>query len=271
MIRTISLLLVSMILTGCANPFMQYYQDRTGGRDLTKLQTVIIPSGEPKLFRGGDREVDYQRMLENGYNLVGFSSFNGADVSISGALTQAKAVHAEIALIYTKYTRTESGVLPLTLPDMQTSTTTLSGSSLGTTGYRTYSGIANTTTYGTRTTYIPYSTDRYDYFASYWIKMKPPVLGVHVRELTSELRQQIGSNKGVYVLAVVRNSPAWNADILKNDIIIRMSASDIVDSTTFTKAVRDGVGKMVSIEIIRDRKPLVKEVQFPSGAGYVLY
>ena len=159
--------LLMLGLAACANPFVQFYQDRTDGTDLTKSSVVVLPTGEPKMFQGADKETDYQRMLENGYNLVGFSSFNGADVNVDGALAQAKAVHSEIVLIYSKHTDTRSGVLPLTLPDTQTSTTTLSGSGFGSGGYRSFSGTANTTTYGTQTTYIPYSVDRYDYFASY--------------------------------------------------------------------------------------------------------
>jgi hypothetical protein len=72
----------TLLLAGCANPnpFVQFYQDRTDGTDLTKSPTVVLPTGEPKMFQGADKETDYQRMLENGYSLVGFSSFNGGDV-----------------------------------------------------------------------------------------------------------------------------------------------------------------------------------------------
>ncbi len=250
----------TLLLAGCANPFVQFYQDGTGGTDLAKSPIVVLPTGEPKMFRGTDPEADYQRMLEDGYSLVGFSSFNGGDVNVDGALTQAKAVHAEIVLIYSKHTDTRTGVLPLTLPDTQTSTTTLSGSGFGSGGYRSFSGTANTTTYGTQTTYIPYSVDRYDYFSSYWIKLKPPAFGVHTRELTPELRQKIGSNKGVYVIAVVRNSPAWSADVLKDDIITKVSSVEIFDKPTFSKAVRENAGRKVTVEILRNGQRIVKEV-----------
>lgn len=118
------LFLVVLVLTGCASkPFVQFYQDRTDGIDLTKSPVVVFPNGKPKLLRGADIEADYQQMIENGYNLVGFSSFNGEDVNVDGALIQAKVVHAEIVLMYSNYTGTRSGMLPLTLPDIQTSTT----------------------------------------------------------------------------------------------------------------------------------------------------
>jgi hypothetical protein len=269
MIQIIALLMICFTLTGCAGPFMTFYQDKTGGTDLTKSTAVILPTGEPKMFRGNDKNLDAQRMLEEGYNLVGFSSFNDANVYVRGALIQAKRVHAETVLIYSKYTGTVSGVMPLTLPETQTSTTTFSGSGVGSSGYSSFSGTANTTTYGTQTTYIPYSTDRYDYLATYWIKMKPSAFGVNVRELTAELRQQVGSNKGVHVLTVIKNSPAWKADILTNDIIRKMSNVDIVDPPTFTKAVRDNVGKTVTVEIVRDSRTIVKEVMLNNGTGYL--
>ena len=252
--------LLMLGLAACANPFVQFYQDRTDGTDLTKSSVVVLPTGEPKMFRGADQEADYQRMLEDGYNLVGFSSFNGADVNVDDALTQAKAVHAEIVLIYSKHTGTRSGMLPLTLPDIQTSTTMLSGSTYGSSGYGSFSGSANTTTYGTQTTYIPYSVNRHDYFASYWIKMKPPLFGIHARDLTPELRQKIGSNKGVYVFAVIRNSPAWSADILKDDIIAKISSAEIIDKPTFHKTIRENAGKKVTVEILRNGQRIVKEV-----------
>ena len=251
-----------LLLAGCANPYVRFYQDRTGGVDLTKSPMVVLLAGEPKLFQGTNPETDYPRMLENGFNLVGFSSFNGANINVNGALTQAKSVHAEIILIYSKHTGTQSGVQPLTLPDVQTSVTNLSGGGFGSAGYGSFSGTALTTTYGTRTTYVPYSVERYDYFASYWIRMKPPVFGVHTRNLTPELRQKIGSNKGVYVLAVVRNSPAWSADVLKDDIITKISDVEIIDHTTFGRTVGMNIGKKVTVEILRNGQRIVKEITF---------
>ena len=249
-----------LLLVGCANPFAQFYQDATNGFDLTKSPIVVLPTGEPKMFQGSDQEADYQRMLEDRYGLVGYSSFNGANVNVDNALAQAKMVHAEIVLICSKHTGTRSGVAPLTLPNTQTSTTTMSGSAIGSGGYGTFSGTAHTTAYGTQTTYIPYNIDRYDYFASYWIKLKPPVFGVHTRELTPELRQKIGSNKGLYVLAVIRNTPAWSADILKNDIITKISGTEIIDKPSFSKAVKENTGKKVTVEILRDGKRITKEI-----------
>jgi len=202
-------------------------------------------------------------MLEDGHGLVGISSFNGTDnVNVNTALKQATRVHASVVLVYSKYTNTVSGTMPWTAPDTQRSTTTLSGNVIGPGGMATYSGNASSTTHGTRTTYIPYSDNRYDYFASYWIKLKPPVLGVHVRELTAELKQKIGSNKGVVVIAVMKRSPAFSADILRGDVLRKIGDTEILDQKTFGEATKQYAGKKVAVRFIRDGKEFTKEILF---------
>jgi len=162
---------ISILLVGCTNPYTKFYLDRTRGVDTT----AIVPTDKPLLFRGNDPDVDYFRMLEDGFNLIGYSNFNGADnVNVSSALKQATKINASVVLVYSKYTNTVSGLVPLTLPDTQTSTTTLYGNVMGPGGFATYSGSASSTTYGTRTMYMPFSVNRYDYFASYWVKLGHP-------------------------------------------------------------------------------------------------
>lgn len=258
--RTI-LLLVVLVLTGCANPFVKFYQDKTGGIDLTKASNVVLSTGEPKSFQGSNPETDSQRMLEDGYSLIGVSSFNGGNINMSDSLTQAKAIHAEIVLIYSKYTGTRSGVVPLTLPDTRTSTTTLSGSAFGSGGYGNFYGTANTTTYGTQTTYIPYNVDRHDYLATYWIKLKPPILGVFTLDLTPEIRKSISSNKGALVNAVIKNSPAFRADIFKGDILRKINETEIYDAKSFQNMIGNFAGQRVVVEILRDGKEIQKEIQ----------
>ncbi len=266
-------LILFLLLFGCATPFAKYYYDKTGGIDLTKIPTVIISADAPKLFRGNDPEIDRQRMLEDGYNLVGYSSFNGANVSERGALNQAKKVHATVVILYSKYTNTLSGSMPLTLPDTQTSTTYDSGNVYGSgniygyggsayySGRANYSGTSTTTTYGSKTTYIPYNINRYDYLATYWIKIKPPSFGVHVVDLSPEIRKKIESNKGVMVIAVIKDSPAFRVDILKGDILKRIEETEIYDVRSFIDSVKQYAGKKVHVLLLRDGKEINKEIK----------
>lgn len=259
--RIMLLAIMSMMMVGCTTPFSQFYYDQTGGVDITKIPTVIISHDEPKVFRGSKEEEDSLQMLENGYALVGYSSFNAGNVNENEVIDQAKKVHASVVILYSKYTGTVSGVLPLTLPDIQTSTTSLDGIVYGSGGYASYSGTAYTTTYGTKTTYIPYSVHRADYLATYWVKLKPPIFGTYIRELTPEIKHQIGSNKGVFIYAVVKRSPAFEADILQGDVLRKIGDITIYDQDSFQRALSQYEGKEVGVIIIRDGKEIIKFVK----------
>jgi hypothetical protein len=249
------------LLCGCSSPFSQFYYDRTGGIDISKSPNIILTKEDPKLNRGGNPELDTQRMLEDGFGLIGFSHFNAGNVNEHEAIWQAKKVKASVILIYSNYTTTVSGTLPLTLPDTRTTTTSSYGNVYGSGGYANYSGTSYSTTYGTRTTYMPYSVNRYDYLATYWVKLKDPVFGAHVTDIGDEARKKFGSNKGVMVQAVVKHSPAYMADILKGDIIRAIGEVDMYGQSTFQEAIEKYRGKEVNIIILRDEQELSKSVK----------
>ena len=259
--KFLSMLGVLALLQGCATPFAQFYYDQTGGTDLSKLPTVVFPSGEPQVYRGNDQEQDTLKMFEDNYNLIGYSAFNAGNVDENGAVSQAKKVNATVAILYSKYTGTVSGSVPLTLPDTRTSSTSLYGNAYGSGGYASYSGTAYTASYGTKTIYIPYSVQRSDYLVTYWIKMKPPIFGIHIRDLTQEIRQQINSNKGVLIYAVIKGSPAFEADILKGDVLKRIGEISVYDHESFQRALTEYEGKETSVSILRGEKEMTKIVR----------
>ena len=262
--RRLLIIFIGLFLLGCANPYKKYYFDLTGGIDITKEPKIIpLAEGEePKIMRGNDVDKDPQIMLEQGYIPIGYSYFNAARAGESGLIAQAKEKHASVVLVYSKYTHTVSGWSPLILPDTKTSYTSLSGSSFSSGGGTTnLFGTAQTTTYGTQVISVPYNANRYDFAAVYFVKKKPGVLGVYPKELTPELRQKIGSNKGILVFAVRKDSPAFRADILAGDIIKKIGDQEITDLMSTEVAAKKYAGHKVSILIIRSGKEITKEVQ----------
>lgn len=268
-----------ILLSGCAGPFSQFYQDQTGGVDITTSTRFVISSDEPRLFRGDDPEKDIQRMLEEGYWMVGYSSFYyPGDVDASKAIIQAKRVHASVVLFSSKYKDTVSGVAPKTVPKTEISTTSLQGSaqsygnssgcigiygcgSVSGTTNTDINGMATTTTRSQETVYVPYKADRYDYLATYWVKIKPRILGVITLDLSPEIRQKIGSNKGVIVSVIIKGSPAFVSDILKDDILKRIGEKEILDTKSFQDILEQYAGKKVEIFLIREGKEIRKELQ----------
>src|SRR5688572_4162287 len=151
---TLILILFAIMMSGCATPYAKFYKDSTGGVDITAMpDRYVVSSTEPKLYETTNPDEDYLKLFENNYDMIGYSSFNAANVDPDQALMQGKKVHAEIVLVYTEYTHTKSGTTQLSLPNTTTSSTTMSGTAYGPAGMASYSGTAYTTSYGTKTTY----------------------------------------------------------------------------------------------------------------------
>jgi hypothetical protein len=257
--KKLLLVVLGILLLGCAQPYAQYYHDKTQGKDISKY--VEVSTTEPQLMRGTDVKSDGLKMMENGYILLGISDFYGRKFNENQAVDQAKKVNASIVIVYSKFMDTISGTTPLILPDTKTSTTNVIANVYGSSGYASGYGSGTTTTYGTKTMYMPYTIDRFEQGATYWAKKKyPPVLGVRVAELTPELRQKIGSNKGLLVIAVEKQSPAFRADILNGDILIKINNKEIYDQSTLESACRPNAENKVPILLMRDGKEIVKEV-----------
>lgn len=257
------LLGVVCLISSCTqNPFSQFYQDQTGGIDVTTIESVILPdpNQKPTLYNSNDPEIDRIKMLEDGYAMVGHSSFNAGNVNENDVFTQANKVHAAVIVLYSEYTNTASGSVPLTLPDNQTSTTNVYGSVNSSGGYGTYSGTGTTTTYGTKTTYIPYNVRRYDYGATYWIKIKGTTLGTFVVDMDADTRAKIESNQGVLIDAVVKKSPAYKADIFRGDILKSIGSIDIYSAEDFQAALKTYAGQSVTVVIYRSGEKVEKKI-----------
>jgi hypothetical protein len=250
-----------LILGGCSNPYAQFYKDLTGGKDITQEPRIILSTSEPELIQGTNADADIKKMLENSYILIGFSSFNAANVSQQSAVEQAKQVHAETVIVYNRYTHTLQGVMPITTPDTQTYSAYNSGTIYGSGGgFANYSGSTYGTSYGTKTTYMPYAIARYDYSASFWVKMRPK-LGIHFDDLTDELRKKIGSNKGVCIKVVVKNSPAFAADLLPDDVIRRINNIEIIDKEHLYRMLETEKGNEIELQIYRNNQTMTKRIR----------
>jgi len=254
------IMLTLVALSGCSSAFSKFYHDQTGGANVRQSSVVQADVDKPKLYYGVDVKADYIRMSEDGFELIGYSSFNASAQKEKGAIRQARKVHASIVLLYVTYTNTVSGVRPLMLPDNQSSTTSLYGNAYGPGGSTTFSGTAHTTTQGSQIAYMPYSVNLYDYMATYWVKMKPPIFGVIVEDLSTETRRKIGSNKGQYVIGVIKNSPAFRADILRGDILRKIGDVEVSDRESFIDAITRGAGQTVHVLIYRDGEEIEKDV-----------
>jgi len=251
------LICCALLLAACANPYVTYYHPNVNYDQSRRLGT---PPEDPQVYAGSNPKEDIQNYEEAGYTLIGYSSFNGANVKYTKAIDEGREVGADVVLVYSQYTNTVSGVMPLTMPHNQVSTTNMNGSVYGNGGMATVNGTATTTTYGTETTYVPYSVNRSNYVAIYLAKTKF-TFGAFMRNINDQERQAIGSNSGVYVLTVVNESPAFNADILPGDILLKLDNQTISDYQIINSELHQYSGQQVTFTVWRNGKTLKKTVK----------
>ncbi len=248
--------LLVLFLSGCANPYQDYFTDITHGRNMLAAPYIIPPPKQPQLFRGANQGEDTQKMLEDGYFLIGYSQFNASEVSDSYALDFAKKIHAAVVIVYSRYINTVTEMVPTTIPVTRTIETVYTGGR-----HRDVPLVSTSTITEFDTTYVPTAVNKYDYYATYWIAGKPPILGIRPRDLSADERQQLGTNKGVVVLAVVTGSPAFKADIFKGDIVTRVNDQEVMDSKDLFHIIVPLQGQTVTLTILRNGQVLSKQVQ----------
>jgi hypothetical protein len=255
------------LLTGCANNFSKYYVDNMHGVTVAGHPLLIASEGEPKALLGRNEESETLTMFEDGYNLIGYSSFTAGDVNRDDAISQGTKLNASVVILYRKHIETTTGVIPMTLPDTRTSSTNISGNIYGGSGISSYRGTATTTTYGTQTTMIPYSASRYDYLATYWAKIRVVFFGVHARDMAAEHRQKHRSNNGVLAYAVIKGSPAYKADIINGDILLKIGDIDVNDAQAYSEAIDRYKGLEVNVVGMNNGNLYTKKVKLHSDGG----
>ncbi len=89
-------------------------------------------------------------------------------------------------------------------------------------------------------------------------------LGVSVRELTPSMRDdyQLGSRAGLLIVDVVRNSPADDAGLREDDVLLKYDSQTVEKADGFSKMVSaTEPGKKVKLLVLRDGEEKELEVE----------
>ncbi|HNW91554.1 MAG TPA: S1C family serine protease, partial [bacterium] len=100
--------------------------------------------------------------------------------------------------------------------------------------------------------YVPQAVDYYSYSATFWRKTRPALFGVYVQPLDEATRRQLQSNRGVIVKIVVNRSPAFDADILRGDIITRFAGEPVADPADLFAKIKRLAGREVTVTLVRN-------------------
>lgn len=233
-------------LVACVNPYTKFYDGKPNGRDINNYVAVTEPL---QVYRSNNLKSDIDALEKRGYAPFGQSSFNAnpRKVDEDQLRDQAEKVGAAVALVSSRYTNTETGALPLVLPN--NSTTYINGAY----------GSATATTYGSQTVMMPYSVRRDDFLAVYFVKIRPH-LGVDYGVIDPATRSRLQTNAGVLVKVVVDETPAAAADILPDDIILTADGQRVEGGPQLNEYMKSRFGHPIVFGIDRNGTRLQKTV-----------
>lgn len=256
----IAVLVIVALSVSCTSfsGFVRFYKPYFDAHTVSDV-ILLAEKEEPKIYTSNNLNNDLIDVLSNRYLLVGVSNFNGPIESFNGIKAVCSENGATLVLVSSKYAYSQNIQGTMALPNMSTSTTSGSVSSGG--YYGTYQG----TTTSSGTTYIPYSYDvaRFDQTALYFVKTTRKFkLGIFTDDLTAEIRSKVGQNQGVIVRVVLKDSPAFRANLVNGDVIISVNGvtlrnidhmTAIVESLPATGTLhiivlRNGSDKSIDIE-----------------------
>jgi hypothetical protein len=267
-VRAIPVVLATLCVAACVNGFEKYYTPAAGSEKFASSPYAEKPPAEPRVYaHSADVEADAKRLREDGYVLIGTSSFYGPanKVTQSQALEEGKRVGASVVLIRSTYKDTLSGTIPYTVANptqYATVNTTGTVNSYGG-GGGTYNSTSTVAMPGGYSTYnLPYNVSRNDFFASYWAKqdVQKMRLGTAPVPLPDEMRKRLQRNTGVLVFIVIHGTPAFRANILEGDVIVKINGQDVIDPPGFTDQLTRFAGQPVDLSIIRGDAPITIRV-----------
>lgn len=220
-------------LNGCAsNPYSQYYVAKPQAVSIEKDPYLEPNHGEPMLLDGFSPESDSQQMLEDGYVMIGYSSFGAPYVDATAAVKQARKLKAKAVVLY------PGGALKGKSGQHSLSPVQTIGASLSPWFAPYFRPNPSHSTY-------------YEVLATYWVKHKSPIFGAWFNQRGWHGYQTLEASNGLLVTAVERGSPAYKANIAKGDVLneINGSALSIVDVHNVIETL---AGEKVQVKLTRN-------------------
>ena len=216
------------------NPYTKNYKEQN-----TNNLKSLNPNPDTKLLVSNHKDDDNISMLESGYDMIGSSGFSATEASPDLALQQGRSVKADTVLIYKKYesAKTASSQLQL-IKEAAKKGEDIDPNDL-----------------------VEEPTQHY-FYASYWAKLPTPLLGVHVIKLkkntdetTGEGAAEVQALPGLKVIAVIKESPAAKAGIVRGDSVMKIGDMVLTDANDLFAAVKKYAGQTVALELERNGVP----------------
>lgn len=203
------------------------------------------PNPETLIFVGKKQAEDNIAMLESGFDLIGTSGFTAKEISPDSALVFGKQLKADQVLVYSKEAKKPKKSKMEFIKEAAKKGGEIELKDLE-------------------------EEKEYDYYASYWAKLPMPLFGVHLIKLnevsqepeTGEIKKV--AQKGLKLIAVIQESPAAKAGILRGDSLLKMGDADMNKPDDLFAAVKKFQGQTVPVKVLRGENELTMDVALGS-------
>ncbi len=237
--QKIFLLLISYVLivpTSIAsaqeNLFKKNFQ-RQSPTDFQSFEKTV----DTKIMKGWDQDKDKIKMLEEGFDLMGFSGFSGPNISPNFAKIHGEELKADLVLIYDRQVNDSSRASAI----KKARDKVFAARKAEKKGEIIEIEITEEDLLDSNALYV--------FYASYWVKLPKPTFGTHfIKIAKNNVQDEV---PGALVIAVIKDSPAAKAGILKNDSIVKIDQVDVNSPDDLIAVIKKSKGKSVDVEFIR--------------------
>ena len=210
-----------VLLCGCANKFENNY---TGWSKASIQERMdLIPCTDPMVvpLTHYDLVGLMYDLFEDGYTVVGSSTFNARSGSRQEAVNYGKSLGACLIYFGKIYTNTKTGTTTVEVPVSET-TTTQEGTIYHKGRVKEDYTITTTTT-EKELQYVPYADNYYDYIAVYALKSTKSVVGILPGPLPEDYVKKVGGREGFCIMAVQKGGNGFKAGLMRGDILLSIN------------------------------------------------
>src|SRR5210317_126259 len=213
------------------NVFEKNFQQQ-GDQNLKSLNA----NAKTEIYRGWDKDKDNIMMLEEGYDLMGFSSFAGTYVPPAEALVFGEKIKADTVLVYDRQINEATRATAIKRARENIKKKKLDDEGKIEEIIIDENDLAD-------------SDAMFDFYVSYWAKLPKPLFGTHLISFSQD--DERGSEGGLFVIAVIKESAAANAGILRQDRIMKINGIELNTPEEFIKELIKNRGQTVVIDYKR--------------------
>ena len=219
--RKLLFVLIPFLLIGCASTggIEDFYNSNYKDGELSS-ECYLQEGEEPQVYYSSNIMNDINFMKSNGYQILGYSSFNGpaqGDELKEHVENMCKLKKAKVGLYNFDYTDTRYGW----------------------------------------TQYGSYSIQRYDYTVVLFVTLPVAYIqnqrtGFEVIDLTQESRTSLQRNTGAVIDVVYNKSNAFYANVIRNDVLIEINGIPIGCADDYYYYIRNSYTTNFTLKVIRN-------------------